>query len=129
MAYANQDNGGVQRVAIVGADRSTNMVTTALPVSQPGLSGGILQSVTTIGTTAAAVPASPLAGRATMLVQNVGGTTIYLGSATVVASTAAAGGVQLLPDQSVPISLSAAVILYAISSAAGGLVACLELAA
>ncbi len=101
----------------------------AFTVSQPGLSGGILQSVTTVGTAAVALPATPLAGRATMLVQNVGATTIYLGSSTVVASTAAAGGIQLLPGQSVPISLAAAVILYAISSAAGGLVACLELAA
>jgi hypothetical protein len=102
---------------------------TALPVSQPGLGGGILQSVTTVGATAVALPATPLAGRATMLCQNVGATTIYLGTSSVAASTAATGGVQLLPGQSVPISISSAVILYAISSAAGGLVACLEVAA
>ena len=101
----------------------------ALTVSEPGFSGGILQSVTTVGTTAATVPATPLAGRATMLVQNVGATTIYLGSSTVVASTAAAGGMQLLAGQSVPIGISSAVILYAISSAAGGLVMTVEVAA
>ena len=101
----------------------------AVPVSQPGLSGGILQSITTVGATAVPLPATPLAGRATMLVQNVGAATIYLGAASVLASTAAAGGVQLLPGQSVPISLAAAVILYAISSAAGGLVACLQVSA
>lgn len=94
-----------------------------------GMSGGILQSITTVGATALPVPATALAGRATLLVQNVGATTIYLGSATVVASTAAAGGIQLLPGQSIPISLAAAVVLYAISSDAGGLVATLEMAA
>ena len=64
-----------------------------------------------------------------MLVQNVGATTIYLGTSTVTADTAATGGAQLLPGQSVPISLAAAVLLYAISSAAGGLVQTLEVAA
>ena len=102
---------------------------TPIAVSQPGLSGGILQSVTTVGATAVPLPATPLAGRATMIVGNVGTTTIYLGSASVLASTAALGGFPLLGGQSLPISLSSAVLLYAISSAAGGLVACIEVAA
>lgn len=101
----------------------------AIPVSQPGLAGGILQTVTTVGTTAVPLPASPLTGRVTMLVQNVGATTIYLGSSTVTADTAATGGVQLSPGQSLPISLAGGVVLSAISSAAGGLVATLEGAA
>jgi len=108
---------------VIASDQS------AIPVSQPGLSGGILQSVTTVGVTAVPLPATPLAGRATMLVQNVGATTIYLGASTVTASTAATGGLQLLPGQSVPISLAAAVLLYAISSAAGGLVVTFEISA
>ncbi len=98
-------------------------------VTQRGITGCILQSVTTVGATAVLVPAVALAGRATMLVQNVGATTIYLGASTVTAGTTATGGVQLLGGQSVPIDLAAAVILYAISSAAGGLVACMEIAA
>ena len=73
--------------------------------------------------------ATPLAGRACMLVQNVGATTIYLGKSTVTADTAATGGLQLLPGQSIPIALSSAVLLYAISSAAGGLVLTAEVAA
>ena len=109
--------------------QSVTIANTPLPVSQPGLSGGILQTVTTVGAAAALVPATPLAGRATMLVQNVGATTIYLGESTVTADTAATGGLQLLPGQSIPIALAAAVLLYAISSAAGGLVMTLEAAA
>ena len=104
-------------------------VVNALPVSSPGLAGGILQTITTVGATALTVPASPLAGRASMLIQNVGATTIYLGTSTVTASTGAAGGLQLLPGQSIPIQLAAAVLLYAISSAAGGLVMTFEMAA
>ena len=55
-----------------------------------------------------------------MLVQNVGATTIYLGTSTVTADTAATGGAQLLPGQSIPISLAGArSILYAISCRRG----------
>lgn len=131
-SIATDDVAGVhyQRVKLdLGGDGVSVPVTTALPVSQPGLGGGILQTITTVGATALAVPATPLAGRATMLVQNVGATTIYLGTSTVTANTAATGGAQLLPGQSVPISLAAAVVLYAISSAVGGLVLTLEVAA
>jgi hypothetical protein len=110
---------------------STQGVAGGVPVaiSEPGLSGGVLQRVTTVGIIALTVPAAPLAGRATMLIQNVGATTIYLGSPTVTADTAATGGLQLLSGQSIPISLSSAVLLYAISSAAGGLVMTFEIAA
>jgi hypothetical protein len=101
----------------------------AIAISSPGLSGGIEQTITTVGATALTVPAAPLAGRASMIIQNVGATTIYLGDSSVTADTGAAGGVQLLPGQSVPMQLAAAVLLYAISSGAGGLVATLEMAA
>ena len=63
-----------------------------------------------------------------MLVQNVGATTIYLGKSTVTADTAATGGAQLLPGQSIPISLSSAVCCTP-SRPAGGLVMTLEVAA
>ena len=129
---ATDDVGGVQYQKVkldLGGDGVSVPVTTSLPVSMPGLAGGITQTITTVGATAVATPATPLAGRATMLVQNVGGTTIYLGTSTVTADTAATGGAQLLPGQSIPISLAAAVVLYTISSASGGLVMTLEVAA
>jgi hypothetical protein len=110
---------------------SAGLLDVPLAVSQPGLSGGILQSVTTVGVTAIPIPASPLAGRATMLVQASPTNTanIYLGASTVTADTAATGGIMLLPGQSIPISLAAAVILYAISTVAGQLVRTFEVAA
>jgi hypothetical protein len=130
---ASDDVSGVhyQRVKLdLGGDGLSVPVTGSLPVSQPGLSGGILQSVTTVGATAVPLPAAPLAGRAGMVVQNVGATTIYLGTSTVTADTTATGGMQLLPGQTSPsINISAAVVLYAISSAAGGLAMAFEAAA
>ena len=109
---------------VVASDQTLN-------VSQPGLSGGILQSVTTVGATAVALPATPLAWRATMLVQADSANTanIYLGAATVTADGAATGGIMLLPGQSIPISLAAAVILYARSTVASQLVRTFEVAA
>ena len=104
---------------------------TAILVSSPGLSGGILQSVTTLtnATTAYPIPATPLAGRASMLIQNAGTATIYIGASTVTADTAATGGTALLPGQSIPMQLAAAVLLYAISASAGQKVQTLEMAA
>lgn len=100
---------------------------TGLRTTDTGLASGVKQTVTSVGVTAVPVPATILSGRASLLVQNVGTTTIYLGSSTVTADTSATGGVQLTPGQSMPIDL-AAVALYAISGAAGGLVATLEAA-
>jgi hypothetical protein len=121
-----------QRVKLdLGGDGVSVPVVNALPVSQPGLSGGILQSVTTVGATAVALPATPLAGRATMLIQAdaANTATIYLGASTVTADGAATGGIALLPGQSIPISLNAAVILYARSTVASQLVRTFEVAA
>ena len=131
---ATDDVGGVQyqRVKLdLGGDGASAPVSGAIPVSQPGLSGGILQTVTTVGATAVPLPATPLAGRATMLVQADPTNTanIYLGASTVTADIAATGGTILLPGQSIPISLAAAVILYARSTAAGQLVRTFEVSA
>lgn len=123
MASVNERTAQYAETVVIASDQG------AIPISSPGLAGGILQTITTVGATALTVPATPLAGRASMLVQNVGATTIYLGTSTVTASTGAAGGLQLFPGQSVPIQLAAAVLLYAISSAAGGLVLTFEMAA
>ena len=86
----------------------------------------IKQTVTGVETAPVPVPATPLAGRTSVLVQNVGATTIYIGSSTVTAGTTATGGIQLLPGQSVPISAGPGAPVFAVSSAASGLVATLE---
>ena len=117
MLYLRGSGGqGIEEVAVVGT------------VTLGATSGSILQSVTAVGVAAVLTPAAPLAKRITMIVHNVGSTTIFLGSSTVTAGTTATGGVQLLAGQSVSLNLSPVVLLYAISSAAGGLVACLEVA-
>lgn len=133
-SFAFDEVGGVkhQRMKVqTGADGTAVDVsaTNPMPTKAHGLSGAIAQSVTTVGTSATAVPASPLANRASVIIQNVGTTTIYLGSNSVTASTGAAGGLQILPGESIPIGISASTIIYAISSAAGGLVMVLEIAA
>ena len=98
----------------------------AIPVSQPGLSGQPLQAITTVGTSAVPLPAVAATNRAALTVQNVGATTIFLGGATVTAGTTATGGFQLVPMQSKDWDLAAGSVLYAISSAAGGLVCTVE---
>ena len=122
----------VVKLDLGGAGASVPVVN-AIPISQPGLAGGILQSVTTLtnATTAYPVPATPLAGRASLLVQAPSTNTaaIYIGSSTVTADTAATGGTMLLPGQSIPVQLSSAVLLYAISTVAGQKVQTFEMAA
>jgi len=134
VAIATDDVAGVQYQRIkldLGGDGASSPVVGAIPVSQPGLSGGILQSVTTVGATAVPLPATPLAGRAAMLVlaDSANTANIYLGASTVTADGAATGGIMLLPGQSIPISLAAAVILYARSTVASQLVRTFEVAA
>lgn len=118
---------------VVQLDLGSGAVVGALPVSSPGLSGGMLQTITTLTNAATAypVPATPQAGRASLLVQAADTNTaaIYLGKSTVTADAAATGGIKLLPGQSVPMQLAAAVLLYAISTAAGQKVVTLEVAA
>ena len=127
MAATGERTAKYAETVIIASDQG------AIPVSAPGLAGGILQSVTTLtnATTAYPVPATPLAGRASMLIQAPATNTaaIYIGSSTVTADTAATGGTALLPGQSIPIQLAAAVLLYAISASAGQKVQTLEMAA
>lgn len=54
-----------------------------------------LQQIVTVGTTATQLPASNLAGRKLIMIQNVSDKKIYLGSSTVTADETATGGVQL----------------------------------
>jgi len=109
---------------------------TAIPVSQPGLSGGILTTWTAVAASATAIPATPLAGRATLLVQAWEGNAlpIFIGSAAITArvlgaAPGAGDGFYLLAGQSVPISLAAAVVLYARATATGCYVGTCEVAA
>lgn len=133
---ATDDVGGVQFQKVkldLGGDGLSVPVVGALPISTPGLAGGILQVTTTLtnATTAYPIPASPLAGRASILVQALDTNTaaVFIGASSVTTAGAATGGVKLLPGQSLSIQLAAAVLLYAASASAGQKVATLELAA
>jgi hypothetical protein len=127
-------NGAVPKVEVSGfASGGTG---DPIPVSQPGLSGGILQSVTTVGASAVPLPATPLAGRAYLDIQAWEGNTlpIFLGTSTVTArvlgaATAATDGIYLLPGEATRMPLAAAVILYARATAATQKVTTFEVAA
>ena len=103
---------------------------TAQPVTPGGLAGSIVQTVTSVGASAVAIPATPLANRSSILVQAPASNTlnIYLGAATVTADETATGGIKLLPGQSIPLNLAAGVVLYARSTNTGQHVVTLEAA-
>jgi len=89
----------------------------------------VLQTTTSIGGTAAKVPGTALNYRRAIIVQNNhASNTVYLGSSTVTADTAATGGYQLGPGDSVAFTLDGSVDLYAIASAASTPVCTIEFA-
>jgi len=89
----------------------------------------VLQTVTTVGTNATKVPASALAYRKAIIIQNVHASNIvYIGSSTVTADTAATGGFQLGPLDAVAITLDGSVDMYAIASGANTPVVTIEMA-
>ena len=102
----------------------------AFSVTPGGLAGSIVQTVTSVGATAVPVPTTALTGRSSILVQAPASNTlnIYLGASTVTADEAATGGLKLLPRQSLPLSLAAGVVVYAISTSTGQHVVTLEAA-
>lgn len=55
-------------------------------------------TVVTVTTTATALPATPLAGRKVILVQNISTSVVYLGNADVTADETSTGGFQLQDD-------------------------------
>ena len=57
----------------------------------------LTSQIVSIGVTASKLPPTPLKGRKYVTIQNVGGTFIYLGNASVTADTSGTGGFQLLP--------------------------------
>ena len=98
-----------------------------IPVLEQFLS--VLQTTTTASGTRTKVPATALAYRRAILIQNNHtSNTVYLGSVTVTADTGAAGGYQLGPSDSVVFTLDGSVDLYAIASASSTPVTTLEFA-
>ena len=105
-------------------------------VSQPGLSGGGATTWTAVAATQTAIPATPLVGRATLLVQahETNALPIFIGFSGLTArvygaAPGAADGILLLPGKSYPISLAAGVTLYARATATGCYVGVQEVAA
>jgi len=86
---------------------------------------GMKNSADTVGVTAAQVLASPLAGRQSLLIQNQGAQSIYIGFD---ASVSTANGVEIPKNASASFDIGEAVDVYMISGSAGQDVRFLELA-
>ncbi len=86
-----------------------------------------LQQIVTVGTTAVALPASPLAGRSSMFIQMLSGGQLYLGSATVT-NSGATRGIQLGNGGYVNVDVGPGNLVYGVASAAGKDVAVWEFA-
>jgi hypothetical protein len=87
----------------------------------------VLQQVITVGTTAVALPAAPLAARKNLMIQMLSGGSLYIGSATVTSSGATRGPL-LGRGGFVTLDVSDDVDVYGIADAAGKDVAVLEMA-
>ena len=70
----------------------------------------ILPQAVTVATTATALPTTALAGRKSILIQNAGSATMYLGGSTVTTSN----GILLAAGLSLPFDIGEAVTIYAI---------------
>lgn len=77
-----------------------------------------LQQIMTVGTSAVALPASPLSGRSSMFVQMLSSGQLYLGSATVT-NSGSARGLQIGNGGFVTLDVGPANLVYGIASAAG----------
>ncbi len=86
----------------------------------------VLQQIVTVGTTAVALPATPLTGRKTLMVQMLSSGQLYLGSATVT-NSGATRGFQLGNGGYAAFDIGG-LSLYGIANAAGKDVAVLEMA-
>lgn len=89
--------------------------------------GAILQQQVAVSTTAAQVPASNLANRKTLMVQNTGSTKCWIGSATLTSSGAAAG-IELPANSFMELECGPAVAVYAKTNAGSGQLNVLEMA-
>lgn len=82
--------------------------------------GAMLQQQVSVTSTAAAVPASALANRKSLMLQNTSAAKIWIGSATVTTSGATAG-IELPANSFMELEVGPAVAVYAIKSGAGSL--------
>ena len=86
-----------------------------------------LQQVVTVGTTAVALPAAPLANRSSMFIQMLSGGDLYLGSASVT-NSGATRGFKIGNGGFVNVDVGPANLVYGIASASGKDVALWEMA-
>lgn len=87
-------------------------------------SSAILSTSVTVGLTAVALPAAPLAGRSRLQIQNRGNKSIFIGAAAVVVGD----GLEIAPGATESLECTAGVLVYAISGTASQNVRVLELA-
>lgn len=83
---------------------------------------GVLSSAVTVGTSAVALPASALAGRTRIMIQNRGGQSVFVGHSTVTTST----GIEVTKGATLALEAGPAVAFYAISGSAGNDVRVIE---
>lgn len=79
----------------------------------------ILQQQVSVTSTASALPASALANRRSLMIQNTGSAKCYIGAATVTVSGATAG-IELPANAFMELEVGPAVAVYAIKNGAGG---------
>lgn len=86
-----------------------------------------LQQIVTVGTTAVALPASPLSGRSSMFIQMLSSGQLYLGSSSVT-NSGATRGIQLGNGGYVNVDVGPGNLVYGVASAANKEVAVWEFA-
>lgn len=79
--------------------------------------GSILQQQVSVTNVAAAVPATPLANRKSLMLQNTGANKLYIGSATV-SSTGATSGIELPANSFMELEVGPAVAVFAVKTGA-----------
>lgn len=88
--------------------------------------GSILQQQVAVSTTAAQVPAANLANRKSLMVQNTGASKVWIGSATLTSSGAAAG-IELPANSFMELEVGPAVAVFAKTNAGSGQLNLLEM--
>jgi hypothetical protein len=103
------NNSTTAPLPVQGVDGGYPVQTTTLPVSSCTL------SETTVLATATETPATPLSGRRTIAIQNIGSLNIFCSTSSGVTTTT---GYQLAPNATLAIDASAAAAFYCITSTA-----------
>jgi len=115
----NPDNGALFVQDLAGAAGTTNVQ--VLP-----LSGVILTTAVTVGITATAIPATPLAARKTISVYNDGTATIFLGGSGVTV-TGSPRGIPVEINNYAAATDVGTTVLYAIGATDGGTAVVMEI--